>query len=120
MVRYAPLFIRRRSEGGWSILQCFFFFIEVLGGRRSDLSQDYFEDLFEGLLIFFVELSQSSDDKRLLHGGEDGLYDGRFNEACRVPMYDHNFAKGREWFYPAGYGHDYEVGVAAMIGGRTN
>ena len=59
------------------------------------LSQDCFKGLFEGLLIFSVEFSHLPDDEAFFDGGEDGF----------------------GWFYPAGDGHEDEIGAAAMIGG---
>ena len=52
------------------------------------------DDLFEGLLIFSVEFSHLPDDEAFFDGGEDGF----------------------GWFYPAGDGHEDEIGAAALIG----
>lgn len=80
--------------------------------RRTALSKDCLDGLFEALLIFSLDFPHLSDDKVFLNGGENGFYNGRFDKACRLPLLYRHFAKGRRLIYPAGYGHEDEIGTA--------
>lgn len=67
------------------------------------------------MLIFSLDLSHLSDDEAFLNGGKDGFYDGMFDKTCRFPLLGRHFAKGGRRFYPTGYGHEHEIGTAAMF-----
>lgn len=71
-------------------------------------------------MIFVAEASQLFDDKPVLYGGDDRLYDGGFDESCLPPLADFDIPEIIGGPHLAGHGHDDDIRSFPVVGVGTD
>jgi hypothetical protein len=82
---------------------------------RTRSAEDVCEYLSEPGLVIGVKGAEVADDQAGLNGGEQGLDDGRLEQASGLPAHDGDLANGGRGSDLAGDGHQDQVGALALV-----